>query len=294
VVRRKNSWVRWKQVGTTDGKYLRRAITGRGEPTCVPMYFHKMQARLADSRRLDYSALVLPEARWEGLDPIEFERLRRIIRESRGQGDTTLLDLSDIELAKTLGAVEANHDVTAVRVLGLLMFGREEALVRLLPTHEMAFQVLAGTQVEVNDFFRWPLLRLVEESQTGRPLGLDELLLLNHLWQKRRVTTSAAARLIQKSETEARAVLERLVENGLVEARGERKGRSYHLSAATYRRLGAQATYVRQRGFEPLRQEQMVLQYVQAHLHNPSRWNLDRENPAARSADKRREMPWEI
>ena len=25
-------------VGTTDGRYLRRAITGRGEPTCVPMY----------------------------------------------------------------------------------------------------------------------------------------------------------------------------------------------------------------------------------------------------------------
>jgi len=402
-------------VGTTDGKYLRRAITGRGEPTCVPMYFHEMQARLADSRRLDYSALVLPEARWEDLDPIEFERFRRIIRESRGQGDATLLDLSDIELAKALGAVEADHDVTAVRVLGLLMFGREEALVRLLPTHEVAFQVLVGTQVEVNDFFRWPLLRLmeellarfrarnreeevqvgllrigvpdyperafreglanalihrdytrlgavhiqwhpdrieisnpggfpegvglhnllvtpprprnplladafkragivertgrgidiifteqlrngrpapsyerstetdvvlvlpggkanldfvrlvVEESQTGRSLGLDELLLLNHLWQERRVTTSAAARLIQKSETEARAVLERLVENGLVEARGERKGRSYHLSAATYRRLGAQAAYVRQRGFEPLQQEQMVLQYVQAH-----------------------------
>jgi ATP-dependent DNA helicase RecG len=402
-------------VGTTDGKYLRRAITGRGEPTCVPMYFHEMQARLADSRRLDYSALVLSEARWEDLDPIEFERFRRIIRESRGQGDTTLLDLSDIELAKALGAVEANHDVTAVRVLGLLMFGREEALARLLPTHEVAFQILVGTQVEVNDFFRWPLLRLmeelltrfrarnweeevqvgllrigvpdyperafreglanalihrdytrlgavhvqwhpdrieisnpggfpegvglhnllvtpprprnplladafkragivertgrgidiifteqlrngrpapsyerstetdvvlvlpggkanldfvrlvVEESQAGRPLGLDELLLLNHLWQERRVTTPAAARLIQKSETEARAVLERLVESGLVEARGERKGRSYHLSAATYRRLGAQAAYVRQRGFEPLQQEQMVLQYVQVH-----------------------------
>lgn len=55
------------------------------------------------------------------------------------------------------------------------------------------------------------------------------------------------------------------MESGLVEARGERKGRSYHLSAATYRRLGTQAAYVRQRGFEPLQQEQMVLQYVQAH-----------------------------
>jgi ATP-dependent DNA helicase RecG len=51
----------------------------------------------------------------------------------------------------------------------------------------------------------------------------------------------------------------------LVEPRGEKKGRLYHLSAATYRRLGENVAYVRQRGFEPIQQEQMVLQYVQKH-----------------------------
>lgn len=56
-----------------------------------------------------------------------------------------------------------------------------------------------------------------------------------------------------------------LVEAGLVESRGEKKGRTWHLSAATYRRLGQPAAYVRQRGFEPLQQEQMVLQYVEKH-----------------------------
>ena len=50
-----------------------------------------------------------------------------------------------------------------------------------------------------------------------------------------------------------------------MEPRGERRGRFYHLSAATYRRLGEKAAYVRQRGFEPLQQEQMVLQYVEKH-----------------------------
>jgi ATP-dependent DNA helicase RecG len=60
-------------------------------------------------------------------------------------------------------------------------------------------------------------------------------------------------------------VLERLVEAGLVEGRGERKARTYHLSAATYRRLGISSAYVRQRSFEPLQQEQMVLQYVQKY-----------------------------
>jgi len=402
-------------VGTTDGKYLRRAIGGRGRPECLPFYFHEMQAHRADRGLLDYSALAVPEAGWEDLDPLEFERFRRSIRESRGLGDASLLDLPDVELAKALGAVEADHHITAVRVLGLLLFGKEEALRRLISTHEVAFQVLSHTRVEVNDFFRWPLLRVmdeilarfraryreeevmvgmvrigvpdyperafregvanalihrdytrlgavhvqwhdgrieisnpggfpegvrldnllvtsprprnplltdafkragivertargidtifyeqlrngrpvpsyerstetdvvlvlsggkanlafvqlvVEEHQAGHDLELDDLLLFNRLWLERRLTEVEASRLVQKSEAEARMVLERLVEAGLVESRGERKRRSYHLSAATYQRLGEKPAYVRQRGFEPLQQEQMVLQYIEKH-----------------------------
>lgn len=401
-------------VATTAGKYLRRMWGGDGKPACVPMFFHEMHARQADRGVLDYSALPVPEARWEDLDPLEFERLRRSIRE-RGSGDSPLFKLPDVELAKALGAVEANGQVRTIRVLGLLLFGKEEALRRLLPTHEVAFQVLKGQNVEVNDFFRWPLLRvleeceqrftarnreqeilvgvfrigvphyppaafreglanapvhrdytrlgavhvqwhpdrieisnpggfpegvrldnllvtpprprnplladafkragivertargidtifyeqlrngrpapsydrsnesgvvlvlpggeanlefvrlLVEESRAGRELRLDDLLILNVLWQDRRLTTEEAMRLTQKPETEVRAVLNRLVEFGLVEPRGERKGRTWHLSAAIYRRLGKPAAYVRQRGFEPLQQEQMVMQYVEKH-----------------------------
>jgi len=106
---------------------------------------------------------------------------------------------------------------------------------------------------------------LVEESQAGHDLQLDELLLLNALWQDRRLTTEQAARLTQKGEAETRAILNRLLEMGLIESRGERKGRTWHLSGATYRRLGELAAYVRQRGFEPLQQQQMVLQYVEKH-----------------------------
>lgn len=402
-------------LGTADGKYLRRAIGGDGRPACVPLHFHEMQALQADRGMLDYSALAVPDARWEDLDPLELERFRRFVRESQGRGDASLIDLPDIELAKALGAVEANHTVAAVRAAGLLLFGREEALRRLLPAHEVAFQVLAGQKVEVNDFFRWPLLRVVdelisrfrarnreeellvgmvrvgvpdyppaafregianalihrdytrlgavhvqwhldrveignpggfpegvrldnllvtqprprnplladafkragivertargidtiffeqlrngrpapsygrsnesgvvlvfpggqanlafarlvaEESQANRPLSLDDLLLLNHLWLDRRLTTAEAAALVQKPEGEARGRLQGLVETGLAESRGERKGRTWHMSAAAYRRLGAKAAYVRQRGFEPLQQQQMVQQYVEKH-----------------------------
>jgi ATP-dependent DNA helicase RecG len=47
-------------VGTTDGKYLRRAIGGDGKPACLPMYFHDTLALQADRGLLDYSALVVP------------------------------------------------------------------------------------------------------------------------------------------------------------------------------------------------------------------------------------------
>jgi ATP-dependent DNA helicase RecG len=106
---------------------------------------------------------------------------------------------------------------------------------------------------------------LVTEAQGGRTLGLDELLVLNTLWQERSLTTDEATRLTQKPEPETRATLHRLVEAGLIEERGHKKGRTWHLSAATYRALGDKAAYVRQRGFEPLQQEQMVLQYVEKH-----------------------------
>ncbi|MDP2234594.1 MAG: ATP-binding protein, partial [Actinomycetota bacterium] len=61
--------------------------------------------------------------------------------------------------------VKANGEVRAVRLAALLLFGREDVLRRLVPTHEVAFQVLRGVDVEVNDFFRWPLLRVTEEIE---------------------------------------------------------------------------------------------------------------------------------
>jgi len=130
------------------------------------MSFHEIQSLQAARSRLDYSALSVPDATWDDLDPLEFERFRRMIRESRGAGDSALVELPDHELVKALCAVEDNSGRTVLRVLALLLFGKEEALRRLVPTHEIAFQVLAGARVEANQFFRWPLLRVMEELRT--------------------------------------------------------------------------------------------------------------------------------
>jgi ATP-dependent DNA helicase RecG len=109
-------------------------------------------------------------------------------------------------------------------------------------------------------------VRLVaEEDQSGRILSLDELYILNRLWIDRRLPVSEIALSIQKPESEARSILEGLIERGIIEARGERKARTYHLSVATSRRLGAESSYIRQQGFEPLQQEEMILQYLEKY-----------------------------
>lgn len=152
-------------VATCDGVFLRRALGGDGRPACMPMDVYALQSLQSDRGLLDPSSQVVASARWEDLDPLEFERFRHSVRERRGRSDESLLELPDLELAKSLGVVEANGTVRGVKLAALLLFGKEDALFRYVPTHEMAFQGLRALDVEINDFFRWPLLRVTEEIE---------------------------------------------------------------------------------------------------------------------------------
>ena len=401
-------------VATSAGKVLVRYADSQGRPGCRPQYPYEMESWQADRGLLDPSALVVSGTTWSDLDPLEFARLRRMVEENRG--DTVLLKLSDDELARALGFTREEGGVLRPTLAGLLLVGKESALRNRLPSHEVAFQVLRGTDVVVNEFRRWPLLRAVEwvleafqvrneerelniglfrvgvptydrrgfreavnnalihrdyarlgavhiqmhedhirvsnpggfvegirldnllvteprprnprladafkrvglvertgrgvaiiysgqlrngrlppdyglstevsvnvmlpgrpadldfvqlvvseENRRQRTLQVDELLLLAHVWRERSIDTPAAAQLTQRDEPHARATLENLVEAGLLERRGAKRGRTYLLSAGVYRDLGKPADYVRARGFEPEQMEQMVLQYVRAH-----------------------------
>lgn len=147
-------------VGTTRGTYVRRAIAGDGRPTCVPYHAHEMLAHEVERGATDWAALRVGGARWEDLDPIEFERLRRLSATAGDGADRLLGSLSDREIASALGLLRHDAEISTG---ALLLFGRTEALRRFLPTHEAAFQVLRGLDVEVNDFLPYPLLRLAEE-----------------------------------------------------------------------------------------------------------------------------------
>lgn len=103
------------------------------------------------------------------------------------------------------------------------------------------------------------------QAKEGEPLTLDEMIALNHLQDERRADAQTIGRLIQQGAARARSTLERLVERGLVDARGEGRVRAYMLGASLYRELGAPAGYVRASGFDKIQRETMVLQYVEAH-----------------------------
>lgn len=401
-------------VATTEGLLQRRRLKADGTPECVPLYPHEIAQRQSDLGLLDYSSLPVSSASPADFDPLERERLRQCI--DRYGGDRTLLGLGDEELVGALGLIRRDGNRMVPTVAGLLILGTEAALREHLPTHEVAFQVVEGTDVRYNEFRRMPLLkifewvdqqfraRLVENEvqvglfrvpvpnydprafrealvnaivhrdytqlgavhvrweadsivisnpggfvegvtlenllvveprprnplladiikriglaeRTGRgidliyqgmlrygrpapdygrsdsrsvvvvlhggeadvgmlqviveeenrlqhPLPVDSLIALSLLRQERRVSIGRIAKCIQKDETTARQVIERLVEAGLVTAHGIKKGRTYTLSPRIYRRMGQPAGYVRQAGFDAIQQEQMVMQFVESH-----------------------------
>jgi len=401
-------------VSTSDGLLLRRRLMASGRPEAVPFYPHEFMQRQSAMGLVDPSANLLTSLTIEALDPLERQRIREAIR--RYGGDMSLLALADEEMDGALGLVTTVEGVRRPTVAGLLIMGREVFLRQHLPGHEVAFQVLEGTDVRVNEFFKKPLLQTFEEvellfkarvneqeiqaglfrvaipnfdrrafrealinalvhrdyarlgavhvrldddgltlsspggfvegitlqnllvaaprsrnplladivkriglaertgrgidriyegmlrygrpapdytmsdassvvlvlpksdadtnflkmilrheEQTGAAMPIDSLIILSRLRHERRLTTTDLSRDTQKSEQSTRTALEKLVEAGLVEAHGTGRGRSYTLSAKVYQYAGQKAAYVRQAGFDPIQQEQMVLAYIDKH-----------------------------
>jgi len=149
-----------QHVSTSDGKLVIRYFDIKGKPGCRPLYAHEIVHWRADIGMSDPVALPMSEVTWDDLEPLEFSRLRRMVEENTG--DAVLLKLSDREIAAALGLVSQQNGRPMITLAGLLLVGKEAALHKFLPAHEVAFQVLRGLDVAVNEFHRWPLLRAHE------------------------------------------------------------------------------------------------------------------------------------
>lgn len=147
-------------VASSSGKILRRCLKADGTPENVPLYPYEINTRLSELSLLDFSAQPVPGAVYEDLDPLERERLRRIILAYNGEKN--LLELPDDELDKALQLVVNINDVPVPTYTGLLLIGKQHRIRELMPTAEAAYQMLRGTEVVVNESGYAPLLAMIE------------------------------------------------------------------------------------------------------------------------------------
>ncbi len=125
------------------------------------MYPHEINSRLSALSLLDFSAQPVPGAQYQDLDPLERDRLRKIILAYHG--GKVLLKLPDDELDKALRLVAISGEQYIPTYAGLLLLGKREKLRELMPTAESAFLMRRGTQVTVNETFFLPLLAAIEK-----------------------------------------------------------------------------------------------------------------------------------
>ncbi len=162
------------EVATTAGMYLRRRLKHDGTPECTPMLPHDRSSRAGRFGLADVSAQAVAGATLADFDPLERERLRQAIRQYGG--DRVLLELDDEGLDGALGfTVRTPAGERTPTLTGLLVMGRESALRERVPTHELAFQVLARETVSFNEFRRFPLLKALDWLETNfRPYNPEK------------------------------------------------------------------------------------------------------------------------
>ena len=148
-------------VATRSGKILRRRMKIDNTPENVPMYPTEMATRLSDLRLLDYSTMIVLEGSLADIDPLELERLRRIVLAYNG--DKALLELDDGELLKALGFTREQNGTIYPTIAGILMVGKVSSIEKFVPTGISSFQVLEGTSVRVNEDYTLPILAAIEK-----------------------------------------------------------------------------------------------------------------------------------
>lgn len=154
---------RMQLVSSSDGLMVHRRLKADGTPEAVPFYPHEFSQRQSFLGALDPSSQPVKGVSPKDLDPLQRLRIRDAIR--KYSGDQALLALNDSELDGALGITCTENGNVYPTLAGVLLLGTEELLLRHIPTHEVAFQLLHGTDVQVNEFFRKPLLQTFEEIE---------------------------------------------------------------------------------------------------------------------------------
>lgn len=155
---------------------------------------------------------------------------------------------------KRIGLVERTGRGVDLIYAGLLRYGRPAPDYARSDAHTVTVVLNHGpAQVA---FHR---MLLEEERRRGTSLPIPEVITLALVFHERRCTLAALTKATQRGEVATRALVERLVEGGLLEARGEGRGRIYLLGEQVYRNTAGIEAFQRARGQDQAEQEAAVL-----------------------------------
>lgn len=104
-----------------------------------------------------------------------------------------------------------------------------------------------------------------EEQNEGRELDLDELLILSKLTKEREISLPQVADILLEDDNLAKNTMRKLIDFEYVEKSGKTKGVIYHLRRSIYDRLGKSILYIREKGIDELKHEELIISYIEEY-----------------------------
>lgn len=110
------------------------------------------------------------------------------------------------------------------------------------------------------------LVRFVIEhdQRSNQRFELPGLQVVRALKDNPRMTLGEVAEILQETPNRTRSRLTAMVEQGVIEMRGDGRARRYTLSSSSCRALSSAASYVRVQALDEPQQTQLILNYVDA------------------------------
>lgn len=97
-----------------------------------------------------------------------------------------------------------------------------------------------------------------EQNKQGKPLSIYNLMILSVLNAERRSTIDRIVEITNLGESKIRTAIEIMIEQGLIEASGRGKNRSFILGAKIYKENKEAIQYVRQSDIDSIRYPEMI------------------------------------
>lgn len=127
---------------------------------CKPLTGQTFAQLMASGGQRDPTAEIVQAIKEEDLDPLEIAELRKIVQ--RETKNAQLANFDDHHLLEALSLISRE----GVTLAGLLLVGKQEALARLVPQHEVTFtRHQSATRYDQRKDLRGPLFSVLRETE---------------------------------------------------------------------------------------------------------------------------------